>query len=217
MMKKDSYDEPFYMKIFSYAYFFLMLNVLFTLVNLPLFLTTTSLAIDYRNTLFFFIASLPIGSVVISLIGALDDFYESKEIKPLNQFFDSLKKFWLSGLIYWIANLILGTIFLVDIVYFSNTSFNRLMIPFLMILFLISLGTTLNCCYFQVRNPEKGIFEIIKFSFFYTLKKWYLSLVNVFLFLGMMGLIVVKPQFGYMIGPSILLFLLYLNCQQLHK
>ena len=53
MFAKQRFDTNIYMKLFRWAYILLMGTLCFSLVNLPFFFATISLAIDVRNVLFF--------------------------------------------------------------------------------------------------------------------------------------------------------------------
>ena len=81
------------------------------------------------------------------------------------------------------------------------------------------LGTSLmiHCDYFQVKNPELASKDILKTAAYFTLRKWYVSLLNVVLVALVLIVMVVKPQFGMTILPVLFLGIVYLNCTQLSK
>lgn len=216
MFKNQSFENNIYMKIFRWAYIFLMLNLAFWIVNIPLFLADAGLAIDARNAWAFALALLPLGAGLISVMSVLDTFIAEKDVEPMKSFFQGLKKFGAKGLAYWGITWLICVISLSDI-YFIQSAVPKFLpwsLPFFVILMGASISVCLYACYLQVRNPVLLKKDILKASLFIAVRKWYVSLVNIVLLGVMLVLMVIKPQFGFVITPSLLAALIYLNCQK---
>ncbi|WP_139843788.1 DUF624 domain-containing protein [Candidatus Enterococcus clewellii] len=218
MMKSmRTFENNLYMKAFRWAYNLLIFNVLFTLLNLPLFLAFNLLAVDPRNTLFFLVALLPFGGAFAALLGSLEQFSLDKECEPVTVFFNQIRSFWLKGTAYWLVTLACLIVIFTDLLFFSATPWFQWISPLLFIVGVIGLGVFLNSSYFQIRNPLASSKDIYKISFFYTLKKWYLTGLNGLLLVAILGCMLLKPQLGYLLAPSLLGGLIYLNSRHLYK
>ncbi|MGX7133036.1 DUF624 domain-containing protein [Enterococcus songbeiensis] len=216
-MRKQTFENNIYMKLFRWAYIFLMSSLCFTLVNLPFFFATISLAIDLKNTLFFLVALLFWGPGMIALIAMIDRFKEEKDVQPVKYFFSAFRQFWLRGLIYWLIGWFSIVVALTDVAFFAKLPNGQWFIPLFLVLAIVGLSFSINSWYFQVRNPESGIKSVMQMAIFYVLRKWYFSLLNSLLFLIIPLLMILKPQFGFTITPSLFAGLIYLNATQLHR
>lgn len=217
MFTKQTFDQNIYMRMFRWAYIFLMVNLCFVLVNLPFFIITTSVAIDPRNIPLFLIGFLLVGPGVIAGISVIDTLKEQKDVDPVKEYFKKYKQFGLRGfiygLIYWFG-LVIGV---TDILFFSRFSFGKWILPFFILLVLITLAVSINSWYFQIRNPESKIKDVLRIAFFYTFRKWYVSFLNVILFIFALGVMLLKPQFGFTLSLSLFFGLMYLNSLMLFK
>ncbi|MBP1048282.1 DUF624 domain-containing protein [Enterococcus sp. BWM-S5] len=212
-----TFENNIYMKAFSWVYNLLVFNLLFTLMNLPLFLAFSLLAIDFRNLLFFLLAALPFGGAFAALLGSLQQFIQEKEDEPFKVFFSQMRSLWLKGTGYWLIAVSCLLIVAVDLLFFSATSLFRWVSPLFFIIGIIGLSAFLNSVYFQIRNPKMFRKAIYKISLYYTIRKWYAAVINSVLFMIIIGCMLLKPQFGYLLAPSLLGGLIYLNSSKLHK
>lgn len=211
MFKKQSFESNIYMKLLRYVYIAFTSSLCFTLVNLPLFFAVIILAIDVRNIPVFALTLLFVGPGVTSLFYVLDNLFREKDVEPVITFFQGYKKFWVKGLLYgliaWLSIIVLFS----DIYIFAKLPWGKWLIPFFLVLSGLALSLSINCWYFQIRNPLSGIKDVLRLAFYWSLKKWYVSVLNIVLFTSIFILMVLKPQFGFVIVPSILLGIIYLN------
>src|SRR5699024_1785737 len=217
MFKKQPFDNNIFMKIFHWAYVLLAANICFALVNLPFCLVALTTAVDPRNTWLFALALLPMGPAVMVMIAWIDQLKSQKDLDPVKSFFQLYRKFWKKGLLYGSLAWLVSVISIVDILFFMKTSNGKWILPFFILLTSLALALMNHCDYFQVKNPELASKDILKTAAYFTLRKWYVSLLNVVLVALVLIVMVVKPQFGMTILPVLFLGIVYLNCTQLSK
>lgn len=217
MLKNQPYDNNVYMKLIKFVSVFLISNVAFTVTNILLFIASLFLAISSANFIIFAIAFIAYGVSLITTMYVLDQYKEDRDLPVFKTYLIGVKKFWKQGFIYWLPVLVVSIIVCVDILAFTKLEFVKWLIPIFVIMFVITVGLGINMMYFKIKNPQGTWKDIATISVFYALKKWYVSLLNAVLLVLMTIVIFIKPQFGYLITPSIFIGLLYLNCSQLHK
>lgn len=212
------------MLVFNWVYVLLMTNLGFTLTNGLFLLAILFLAIDIQNVMVFSLSLLFVGPAVITLIATINQYKEindeqgmNNNNKPVKMFLKNIQYFGLRGFIYWLigwAGTIIGVL---DILFFINFSLGKLIIPFFGLLIVFAISTSINSWYFQVMNPKSSIKDILRVSIYFAVRKWYISLVNVPLFVLMFFLMLSRPQFGFIITPSLLTGLIYLNSKKYFK
>lgn len=217
MFQKPTFEENIYMKIIRWAYLLLIVNVFFVILNIPFTLSALFLSLVPGNALIFWASLIFLGPGIIGVFYCADEFYKNKDLTPFKDFLSGLKKFFVKGLMYWGIFLLVLLISAVDIVFFYQTSLAPFMVAFFVILLIFTLALSLNCFYFQMRNPNSSFRDIFRISLYYVLKKWYVSLINVVLVMCLLAMMILKPQFGLLITPSIFLGIIYLNCRKLHQ
>ena len=217
MKRHDFMNNPF-MKVMNWAYDVLVMSLLFALTNLPLVFCALFLAIDVRNLPFFLVALLPFGSASLAGLAVVNDFISKKGIAPAKDYARYLIKYFARGLAYWVPTLLVVIILVTDIVWnVMNPALGRFLMPLLVILLLAVLGLVVNLLYLQVRNPDATKRAVWRLSVYYLAKRWYIALVNAVLVTAVPMLMIIKPQFGMVITPALLLLLIYLNCEFLGK
>lgn len=219
MFKKQTFETNIYMKMFRWAYIFLVGNLCFLLVNLPFFLAAITCELDIRNSLFFLVALLFFLPATLTLLAWVHSWYEQKDIDPAKEFFQLYKLCWKRGFVLGIFGWLGTLIAIVDIVFFLrlDAAIGKWVLPFFFLLILFALALTINNFYFQVKNPQASVAQIYQTALYFTLKKWYLSLLNTALILTIPVVMVVKPQFGFTLVPALFVGIIYLNCAHLYK
>lgn len=217
MLRKQTFDNNLYMKMFRWVYIFLLSSLCFTLVTLPFFLSVVFLAVDSRNIVPFTVSLLFFGPAMSALFTVVDRLKQEQDVSPVRQFFRGYQRFAIRGLFFWLPGWLGSIIAVVDIFFFSKVSNGQWLIPFFLLIAIVGIALSINCWYFQIKNPEASIKDVFNLSMYYVLKKWYISLLNVFLYVLIPLLMLLKPQFGFLITPSLLAGLIYLNASILHK
>lgn len=218
MFKKPTFEDNIYMKLIRWGYLLLVANLCFVVAMLPFALAALFLAIDLRNLFPFALSLLFVGPALIATCGYLDDFKRELEIDaPVKTFFKYWLRFGRRGLIYWLVGWSGSIVAVADISFFVNLPNGKWLTPFFMLLAILASAVSINCWYFQIRNPEKGLKDVFRISLFYAIRKWYFSLLNVLLLGILLSLMVLKPQFGFLLTPVLFAGLIYLNTGLLHK
>lgn len=217
MLKKQTFETNIYMKIFRWVYIVLIGNLCFLCVNSPFAIIAITTAIDGRNLFLFSIALLFFIPSSLTAIAWLNKWQEEKEFDPAKQFFQLYKSLWKKsfglGGIGWIISLVAS----VDSLFFLKLSIGKWLLPFFFVLIFIATSVSINNFYLYLRNPQLKISIIYKASLYFSLKKWYVSLVNTLLFIAIPLVMVIKPQFGFLVTPVLFLGVIYLNCLQTTK
>lgn len=217
MFTKQTFDSNIYMKFFRILYIGLIANLCLWLINLPFSIAALILEIDLRNIVWFGGSLLFIGPGMISMLALIDQWIKEKDIEPIPVFFNALKYYGLNGFLYWGIGWLGTVIAIMDMIALRNFSFGHWLYPFFFLISMICLSVSIQCWYFQIRNPEANRKNVLKISLYYSLKKWYVSLLNLLLLGTTLILIVIKPQFGLILTPIFLIGLIYLNMNYLGK
>jgi hypothetical protein len=214
MFTKPTFEENIYMKIFRWLYIGLTTNIVFWLANLPFLIVALFLAIAPQNAIWFAASLLFVGPGLISLFAVIDQIMRKKDCEPVKDFFLSLRHFSRRGFVYWGISWLGSLIAIADIIFLMNFSFAKWILPFFILLIAIFVSIALNACYFQIRNPEAKISQVLSVSCYFVFKKWYVSIINLVLFSGIFIILLLKPPFGLTVFPCLLLGLVYLNLKK---
>lgn len=217
MKQHDFLNNPF-MKVMNWAYDGLTLSLLFALTNLPLVMCALFLAVDVRNLPFFLIALIPFGSASLAGLAVVDDFIAKKGLAPAKDYARYLIKYFTRGLAYWVPTLLAVIILVTDMAWnIIHPELGKFLMPLLTVLLITVLGLVVNLLYLQVRNPEATKRAVFKLAVYYLVKRWYIAALNAVLIAAVPTLMIIKPQFGMVVTPALLLLLIYLNCEFLGK
>lgn len=211
-MKKRNFENNIYMKIFNWAYIFLILSMLFSLTNLPLILATFTMKLNAAS-LPIFIASLilllPSLTAGLATVGA---FIKDKSVAPVKTYFGNFKRLIKKSLIVSLLALIGTGILGVDLKFMViHQNIGRALLPLFVVLLILGWALAINCCFFIAEQPELSLREIGRYALVHLVKKWYVAILNVVILFLIVALMVLKPQFGLTITPSLLTLLLYQN------
>ncbi|RCF90790.1 hypothetical protein B1146_10765, partial [Enterococcus faecium] len=77
--------------------------------------------------------------------------------------------------------------------FFILLSYGKWFIPLFVLLACFSVPFSINYSYFQVGNPASKPNQFLRIAFFYTLKKWYVSLLDFLLLTSLFPFFFVKP------------------------
>lgn len=216
-MNEKNFEDNVYMKLMNKGYYVLMTNLLLAGMLIPLIVAVNLLAIDWRNLFWFLLASVPFGIGVITCFATVEGFIESGSQTPIKDFIQAMRLFLKQGLTYWLStSFILGIIGADMLFLMKQPKFFYFSGVFVILAGLV-LALFIHCCYFQIRNPEHGKKDVLRISAFYIVKKWYVSIINVLLFLLMAAAVIMKPSIGLLVLPYLFIILIYLNCRKLHN
>lgn len=215
-MKKERFQENIYMKLIGKCYYILALNLLLALLLLPLILAINLLAFDWRNLFWFMLTALPFGGGLLASFGTVSLFLQEDSSTPVKDFGKMLRRFFKPSFKYWLPVLLVVSIVTVDLIALAKHPDYFWISGILILLVVLTIGLFLNCCYFQVRNPMHNGKDVLRISFYYTFRKWYVSVINVLLFSLLVTAAIIKSSVGLLVLPYLFIILIYLNCGKLH-
>jgi hypothetical protein len=206
------------MKWIFYIYCGLMMNLGFVMLNLPFFMAANFLKLQSENFGIFLLSTILFYPAIISVFAVINYYRSSGDIAPFKNFFNyGLKKFGLKGLKYGCISTLILLVVISDSLLFVRLPFAKISVPFCLILSLLIVAMSINMMYFRVRNPKASEKDIFRIAFYYSLRKCYVSFLNILLFAGLIILMFIKPQFGFMITPVLFIGIIFLNCAKLHQ
>ncbi len=132
----------------------------------------------WKECLFLYFSLLFIGPGCIVMIGMTEELAKEKSFSPVRLFIKTFRQFWLKGFFYWLFAWIVSVIMIFDCFFFIRFSYGKWLIPLFVLLACLSVSFSINYWYFQVRNPASKPNQVLRIAFYYTLKKWYVSLLD---------------------------------------
>lgn len=216
-MQKENFMDNIYAKIFQYVYWFLMLNVCFFLTTLPLFISVFIWKLTVENLLIFFLSSVTLGPAIRATMGCVNKLIETKDLSVFKDYFYYLKVNFVEHFLTWIVYDIILFIIISDIYMFVMNELFLAGVPLFIVLSVLLTSLLLNTYYFRLKNPDHPFGEILKLSAYCVLKKWWYTILNGILFVLLIMLMFLKPQFGFFVTPSLLIYLILKNCKVLYR
>lgn len=171
-MKEKSILDSLLYKILKYVYYFLMTNLLFLLSN-ALFLAVLFLfPLSLSNILVYSLSLIPMGFSISALCYVMKKLWQEKELRPVGDYIYGYKLNLGITLKFWLLQLGIGTIFLVDVLYFLDRNQTIIAVTFgiaLLINLAVSLAGFPILITFEVKLKNLYIIS------FYTWGKFFLG------------------------------------------
>lgn len=161
-MKERNITDTLFYKILQYFYFFLVTNIYFLITNIVFLLALLYIPISISSILLFAVALIPSGPSVTALFYTMRKLHTQKMIHPTKDFFRSYRSNFGISLRYWAIQVIVMTIFIVDILFVLDRGFILLTVISVLV-FLIFLLTVVNG--FSILSTfEVGVKNLMIFS-----------------------------------------------------
>lgn len=204
--QKEFYDKPLF-SIINHITWFLLGGLYFILLNLPLifFYTITSFDVNQFNIALLFICLIPFGVALGALYSTMSELVREKDISFSSYFFNSYKTHFRSNLKLWFIELVVLTILFIDFQYFylNMTSYGIHIIFLILGIWVLILGLyafPINCRF------DMKLKDIIILSFYYSLKKFHITLLKSAILLIICLLIFKFNALLVLLIPSILCY-----------
>lgn len=136
-----------------YLYYFLTTNLLFLLVNMLFFVVFFSVPLLVENVLIYSLALIPTGPALAALFFSMGVLVRQKSLVPLKDFFRGYKDNLKVSLVFWVIQLTLSVIVLVDAFYFYTKGSVLVAIIFALVFVLLAIFS-------MIGFPMLAIFEI---------------------------------------------------------
>ena len=126
-------------KILRYGYFFLVSNLLFLIANSLFLFVFIMIPPQLESLVFYLVALLPMGPALTALFFSMGVLVRTGDLAPVKDFIRSYRDNFIVSMKYWLLQLLLRAIMLVDAVYFFNQDFKIIAAVFLLLFVLINL------------------------------------------------------------------------------
>lgn len=178
MANRNLLDSPLY-TVLNYIYWFLMGNIFFLIMNIPLIFVSVS-RIDTINpaiVIILIIAFIPLGPAITALFSVMGKLIRTKDLFIMKDYFGAYKKNFKQSLLVWTIDLLLITVFLVDIKYFSKSGYSFIT-PFFFILIVLVLVSSLYAFPIISRFYMKTK-DVFVLSIYFAIRKIHITIFNV--------------------------------------
>ena len=136
-----------------YLYYFLTTNLLFLLVNMLFFVVFFSVPLLVENVLIYSLALIPTGPALAALFFSMGILVRQKSLAPVKDFFRGYKDNLKVSIVFWVIQLTLSVIVLVDAFYFYTKGSVLVAIIFALVFVLLAVFS-------MIGFPMLAIFEI---------------------------------------------------------
>ncbi|MBU3099337.1 MULTISPECIES: DUF624 domain-containing protein [Clostridium] len=217
-MKKENFmNYSVYSRIFEAVYYFLMMNIYFAVTNVLFLIVVGFVSFNSNHILIYALSLIPTGPALVALISCLNKYHKEKDLNVTKDYFSYYIQSFKKTITVWLFSLIILTIVILDYFFLMKTKYVSIFTPILFIIFNIVLSTTINYFTFLVKNRHSSIKDILRISFFFTFKKFYIGFVNNIVVLSILFITILKPLLSVIFLVSIFVYLIYINNNNLYK
>jgi len=191
-----------------------MINVCFFITTLPLMMAFIMLKPAIFTIPIYFIVGIPLGPSLFSIVYCLNKISAEHEIQVFKAFFSYWKRVFKLSLILTMFLMMVISVGIVDLQFFSTISFLQWLNPVIILLISLSIIIYSNALFLH-QKEKSSVKELIKISIYVTFKNSIISFVNGLLLTVLILGMIIKPAFGFLILPSLLIAVLLWNSQKL--
>ncbi|MBM6614487.1 DUF624 domain-containing protein [Desemzia sp. RIT804] len=207
-MKEKSILDSLLYKILKYLYYFLVTNLLFLVSNSLFLFVLFIFPLSLSNILLYSLSLIPMGFSISAMCYSMRKMWQEKELRPIGDYVYGYKLNLRITLKFWLLQLGIGTIFLVDVLYFLDKDQTIIAILF-------GLGLLINLAVSLAGFPILTTFEVklknLYIISFYTWGKF---------FLGQLFNLITLLSFGiilYAYPSEMFLFVFSVSCYFIMK
>lgn len=113
-MSKSITDRPIYTMI-KYLYYFFLTNFYFIMCNILFFIVFYLADLVFENILLFYITLIPMGPSITAVLSSMGKLVREKDVNPTKDFFIAYKNNFIPTMKYWLIQLTIIFILLIDI------------------------------------------------------------------------------------------------------
>lgn len=208
-------DNHLFYKISNTIYQGLLCNCCFALSNLPIFLYILFFSHSNNIIIGMFLIGITLLPSLSSLLFCIHIISENNGVRIFSTYFSNFKKSFFKILPFSIIFSVVSLTF----IYFFR--FRTSLPPFIVLLFTFSSSLftpiLLNFSYYTSLNLEKTSKSIFLFAVYISIRKWYLSIINLLAYLLLLLACLFNPILGFLIVPIFIGSGIYISCQSLSK
>lgn len=193
-------------------YYLLMNSLCFFICTFPLFFVLLTVKPVLATSWFYLVCSITIGPAYMAVYQMMLEKKARNYDFLFLDFFRYWKKYLKTGLIRMLLLELVIFIALVDQKFFSAYPSLAWLTPLLFIIVVLAISVFLNSVYLTIIQQVRV--RLIVSSLTQTFINVLISFLNVFLFIGLLLLLLLKPIIGFMLFPSVVIWLIQVNQQR---
>ncbi|MGL5348131.1 MAG: DUF624 domain-containing protein [Peptostreptococcaceae bacterium] len=196
----------------NYLYYLIGVNICFLFSNILFIIAIFTLKIEFQNTIFFILALIPAGPSITALFSVVGKLIREKDIRPFKDYIEAYKLNFIDSMKVWSIQLLILIIVILDIRYMLISENVILVTLFKPLLFISGIIISISIYLYAILSRFKlRMKDLIKVSVMYTFKKLPLSLISLFVLLGITFLSLVRVQILMPALPVIIVYILMLG------
>lgn len=210
MAKRNFFEGPLY-TITNYIYWFSVTNIYFILMNLFLvmflLLPVEPADVNAGYYLMFYLVLLPVGPSLTALLSVMGKLVRDGDASVTKDYFKAYKQNFKQSLFIWFIGLTMISIMLADINFFATKGNASMLIPVFngMIIIMLILGLYV---FPIVSRFYMKASDIVKLSFYYAIKKFKVTILNIIGIIGVGLLIKTFPSISIFFFASIACYMI---------
>ena len=181
MMSRSITDRPLYTMV-RYLYYFFLTNFYFIVCNLLFFIVFYLADIVFENILLFYVTLIPMGPTITAVLSSMGKLVREKDLHPTKDFFIAYKTNFITTMKYWLIQLTVIFILLIDILQTATDTslFSMIYLILLMVCILIMIYALPIIARFEVKI--KNLFIISIYANFKYIKATLLNVSTIVAF-----------------------------------
>lgn len=208
-MSKSVTDKPLYI-ITKYIYYFFITNFYFVVCNILFFIVFILVDFVYENILLYYITLIPMGPSITALLSTMGKLAREKEVSPTSNYFKAYKANFLSTMKYWLIQLTIIFILLIDFNYSTNHS--NILSPVFLILLIVSLFIMLYA-FPIISRFEVKLKNLFIISIYSNFKYFKTTLINASTLIAFGFIFFTFPSVSFLFASSLIGFFIMFNLQ----
>jgi uncharacterized membrane protein YesL len=181
MPQKKEFGEGILYTITNYIWWFLLGNIYFGVLNIPLiftlliyFIRPVTVSLPQGFGFVFFLSLIPIGPAITALCGVMGKLVREKDAYFTRDFFKYYKMNFRQSLLIWVAELSILSILYMDLKYFKPQGSQAFSVFFMVIAVLITVWGLYS--YPLISRFYFKTLDVIKLSIYYSIKKFKITI-----------------------------------------
>ncbi|MGG5462733.1 DUF624 domain-containing protein [Clostridium sp. B9] len=195
--------------VFNYIFWFLMLNIFFSILNIPVILFFMFVGLRHVTTYLplFLISLIPFGASFTALLYCMRKLIKYKDLDLWSDFVKGLKYNWKQSTLIWCGELILIFLLSFNLRIFSTVSYSFTLSCVFIILITLTLLTT-TYIFVLISRFSMSSMDILRASVVLTFSKPLISIGNIIVFLFSLMLFEINPGTTVIFMASIVSYLI---------
>ena len=211
MQDKDITKTKLY-NILQYVYYFLTTNILFLITNLIFFIGQLYIPLSISSILLYFLILIPSGPSITALFFTMRKLADEKNILVAKTYFRAYKENFWETMKYWLIQLAIFIILLVDFLFVLDKGYTLLAILIALVL-IVLVVMTINS-FLILSTFEVSLKNLYIFSFLMVFHNLIRTITNFSILIGFSAIWYLIPSEATLFIFSVIVYFLVKNNQQ---